>query len=115
MDGSKIMKGLTTGLLAIGVLLGGYVGLAITMYVVGIVLGILFDVGTTLGLDGNTTEFLGNVSSNWYEFAGSLLSGTSLIGTLVQVAIVIVVFGGFIYLGYKGYKKFKGSKGDNSY
>ena len=116
MDGNKIMKGLVTGLVAIGILLGAYVGFAISMYIVGIVFGILFDVGTTIGLDNQTLDFLSNVSDNWYTFADSLLSGANLVGSLVQVAIVIVVFGAFIYIGYKGYKKLgKRGMGDNSY
>ena len=115
MDGAKIMKGLTSGLIAIGILLGSYVSFAISMYIVGIILGILFNVGTTLGLDNKTLEFLSNVSENWYTFATSLLTGANLVGSLVQIAIVIVVFGGFIYLGYKGYKKYKSGSGDNSY
>ena len=116
MDGNKIMKGLVQGLVAVGILLGAYVGFAISMYIIGIVFGILFDVGTTLGLDNQTLDFLSNVSDNWYTFADSLLAGANLVGTLVQIAIVIVVFGGFIYLGYKGYQKYgKRGRGDSSY
>ena len=116
MDGNKIMKGLIQGLIAVGILLGAYVGFAISMYIVAIVFGILFQVGETLGLDNTTVEFLGNISDNWYTFATNLLTGANLVGTLVQVAIVIVVFGAFIYIGYKGYQKLgKKGRGDSSY
>jgi len=116
MDGSNVTKGLLQGLKVIGLLLGGIVTFVFGAFIVGIVLGFLFEVAGDLGLDNTTVEFLGNVSSAWYNFAGSLIAGTNLVGNLVQIAIILVVFGGLIGGGYMLYKKSKGNKGsDNSY
>ena len=117
MDGKTIMKGLLTGLTAIGLLLAGAVAIIVSMFVVGIVVGILFGLTDDLGFSNTSTaySFLENVSTAFYEFAGYLISALGLVGVLITVVIVILVFGGLIGGGVYLYKKNKGGMGGSSY
>ena len=107
IDGQGWSKNLIKALLLIGGIIGVIAVIYFSLFIVTIVLGFLFQIGGTLGLDGNTTQMLQNISNSFYSFAGQLIEGINLVGSVLLIVILLVVFGG---LGYMGYQKVKSMK-----
>lgn len=111
MDMDKINKNLVKALLLVVALIGGIIGVGFAGYIGLIMLGVLFGTTSSLGLDAATTGNLTALQTAIFTFFGSLISGIGLIGSLVIVGIILVVFAGLVYFGYKAYK----GKGGNAY
>ena len=115
MDMGISGKGWSSNLIKALMLIGGLIGLVAViffgMFIITIVLGFLFKIGLTLGLDNTTIEALNNISGSYYAFLGQLLEGIGLVGSVLLIVILLVVFGG---LGYMGYQKVKGAKSGRS-
>ena len=102
-------KGITDGLLLVGIMAVLLIGVFIALVVAAIITGIFNDtVVPALNLSNNTDNNISAIVSTVFTFIGSLNSGLEIVGALVLIAIVIAVFGGLGYLGYKAYKGRKG-------
>ena len=109
--GTQLIKGLKL----VGILAGAIVAIIFIMVIGIIVVGFLLEVATTLAIGTAATAALTNVTNAYWAFIDSLISGITLVGSLVPIVIVLVVFAavGFgIYAGAKAYKG-KGKGGAN--
>ena len=108
-------SGIMKGLLLIGALAGAVIGVIIVMLIAVIVGGIFGDtVIPALGLGTAATANATAVITTLFTFIGNLNSGLLIVGALLLIAIVIAVFGGAGYLGYKAYTSGKGKGGNNT-
>lgn len=105
--GAKWSQNLIEALKLIGILVAIVGGVFFGLFILIIILGFLFSIGLTLGLDNTTVQALTNVTNAFYAFVGQLTEGISLVGKVLLIVILLVVFGG---LGYTGYQKIKALK-----
>ena len=110
ITGEGWSKNLMKALMLIGAIVGVIAVVYFGLFIVTIVLGFLFQIGSSLNLDNTTVSMLTNISASFYSFAGQLIEGINLVGSVLLIVILLVVFGG---LGYMGYQKIKGSKSGN--
>lgn len=118
-------KSIGKGILLVFVMLAALVSVVslmyIALYIYAIILGAIFGVVN----DGNlpvtdaTTVFLNETETSYFTVAGNVTSGAEFAGSLIPIAVVILVFSGLIVLGYFGYehlkKKGKGGQGGMSF
>lgn len=112
MDMSKnIQKALMTVLAVVGII--GM--LAITPYIYTLIVGTLFDAGTDSGIlteDSITYNLTQDIEGNFASNMGKVNSAAAIGLNLLIVAVVLIVFAGIVYFGYK---KMKGSGGNKGY
>lgn len=112
LSGKAIGKGILEAFAVVGAVVAVLAGLFISLYVVTIVLGALFNLtSTTLPISTAAATYLTNISTAFFTVANSLLSAVTFAGTLMPIAIVLLVFAGAGFGVYAGYKKYKKSKG----
>ncbi len=87
-----------------------FLGLFIVALIIGIIFGVVLD--GTISVDNSTNTTLTAIQANFTTVVGQITAGASLAGSLIVVAIVLIVFGGLFMYGYKAYKK-KGKSGGN--
>ena len=108
--GQNIIKAFMVLVGIVGVIGGLFLGLFLVALILGVIFGTVLDGSITV--DSNTNTTLTQVQGNFSSTVSDITSGAGIAGSLIPVAIVLVVFAGLVYLGYKGYQKYK-SKGGN--
>ena len=106
--GSNIVKAFMVLVAIVGVVGGLYLGLFLISLVLGVIFGTVLD--GSISVDGNTTATLTNVQGNFSSTVGDITTGAGIAGSLIPVAVVLVVFAGIVVLGYYGYKKYRSGK-----
>ena len=107
--GDNIVKAFTALVAIVGVIGGLFLGLFLIALILGVIFGTVLDGSITV--DSNTNTTLTNVQGNFSTTVADITSGAGIAGSLIPVAIVLIVFAGLVYLGYQGYKRYKGKKG----
>lgn len=119
MDGSKVSKGIMGAFLMLLGLVAVVGGLFLTQYIYAIILGSVFQVvqNGSLPVTASTTTFLNTTESSFFSVTGYINSGAAFAGGLIAVGVILIVFGGFVALGYGAYRKYKKGRsgGDMGY
>jgi len=114
MDIGKIGDNIISAFVVLSAIVGVIAGLYLGLFLVALVLGVIF--GTVLdgsiSVDTNTNTTLQNIQGNFSSTAGDITTGAGIAGSLIPVAVVLLVFAGIVVLGYMGYKAHK-KKGGN--
>lgn len=102
----KIDKGILGAFLMLLGLVGLIGGLFFLQYIYGIVLGSVFQTVQTGGLNVTvaTELFLNNTESDFFTTIGYVNTGAKFAGTLITVAVILIIFGAFLTMGRKGKK-----------
>jgi len=108
--GNNIVKAFMVLVAIVGVIGGLFLGLFLIALILGVIFGTVLD--GSISVDTNTNNTLGAVQGNFSNTVGDITSGAAIAGSLIPVAVVLIVFAGLVYLGYKGYKGYKGKGGD---
>jgi len=109
-------KLIALGILAAFGLLVGIVGIVgglyMSTYIISIVLGSIFQVAVngSLPVTNGTLEFMKDTEVSFFQVTGNVLTGAEFAGTLITIAIVLIVFAGLVIGGYAGYKALKNNK-----
>lgn len=116
MDMNKIGGNIIKAFAILGAIVGIIGSLYLGMFLITLVLGVIFGTVTSgdITVDGNTSITLAAVQRNFSSAVGDVTTGTSIAGSLIPVAIVLLVFAGIVVLGYTGYKSYKGGSGGQS-
>lgn len=72
-------------------------------------------VGSPLRITQSTREALRGTESTYFSTANYINSGASFAGALISIAVIMIVFGGFLALGYGAYKKYYKRGGDRDF
>ena len=103
----NIQKALLTVLAVVGII--GM--LAIAPYIYTLIVGVLFDAGSDSGIlteNSETYNLTQDIERNFTSNMGKVNSAAGIGLNLLIVAVVLIVFAGIVYLGFKGAKKMKG-------
>lgn len=117
MDMEKIGSSLVKAFKMLGTIVGVVGGVFLALFLIYLILGIIFNLvlSGTISVDATTNSSLTKIQGNFSSLGDSILSGMSLTGSLIVVAVVLIVFGGLVYLGYKEIKKRRGNQGMGGY
>ena len=107
--GKNIVKAFAVLAAIVGVIGALYLGLFLVTLVLGVIFGVVLDGSISVDTATNTT--LTSVQGNFSSTVGDVTSGASIAGSLIPVAIVLIVFAGLVVLGVAGYKYAKKGKG----
>ena len=117
MDGSKIAKGILGAFAVLGALVASVGTYYLLAYIYTIILGSVFEVGATgdLPITNGSNNTLGTLETSFNAAVVDINTGVTFGTSLVPVVIIIIIFAGFLALGYAGYKRVKGKGGDMGY
>jgi len=107
--GDNIIKAFLVLVSIVGVIGALFLGLFLISLILGVIFGTVLDGSITV--DSATNSTLTNVQGNFSSTVADITSSAGIAGSLIPVAIVLVVFAGLVVLGYKGYKGWKGKGG----
>ncbi len=112
-NGKGISKGIIAAFIMLATLVGIIGGLYLAQYVYAIVLGSVFEVTNTgsLPITNETTTFLGTAESSYFNTSTSVLDGASFAGSLIPIAVILLVFGALLVGGWMLYNRYKDKKG----
>ena len=112
MNAKSIGKGILLAFVMLAALVAVVSLMYIGLYIYAIVLGSIFEVVNTgnLPVTTGTESFLNDTELSYFAVAGNVTSGAEFAGSLIPIAVVILVFAAFIVLGYFGYSKLKKGK-----
>ena len=113
MDMSKVGSNILKAFGILGVIAGAIRAIYLILFVVTIVLGSVFKVAADGSLpitDGANTT-LTTLETSYNTVIGSVNTSTEFAGSLIPIAIILIVFGGVVVLVYMGYKSYKDKKG----
>lgn len=115
MDMEKIGKNIVAAFLALVAIVAVIGALYLSLFLITLILGVIFGVvlDGSIAVDSNTNTTLTQVQGNFSATVGDITTGAAIAGSLIPVAIVLIVFAGVVYLGYKGYQKYKGKGGSS--
>lgn len=91
----------------------GLVGaLFVTSFIIVLVVGVLFNVVSagSLNVTNASETQLGAVEAGFHTVMGTIITSAGFAGSLIVVAIVLLVFAGLGMWGYGQYKKVSGRK-----
>lgn len=97
-------KNIQNALLTVLAIVGIVGMLAITPYIYTLIVGTLFDAGTDSGIltaDSITYNLTQDIERNFASNMGKINSAAGIGLNLLIVAIVLIVFAGIVYFGYK--------------
>jgi len=113
MELDSISKGIINAFKVLGVLIG-LIGIGfVVLFVYLVITGSIYEVAQngTLPITNGTNVTLAQAEAGLQTTYGYVIDGFIFAGSLIAVAVVLLVFGGFIYGGYWLYKSAKGDKG----
>lgn len=110
MDMSKIGGNVLKAFAVLAGILGGIGALYILGFVITVVLGSIFQttVDGSLPITSGANTTLTSMETSFNTAVGSVTDGAEFATSLIPVAVILLVFGGVVAVGYVGYKKFKG-------
>ncbi len=114
---NQIGKNIVDAFKMLAIIVGVVGGLFLGLFIIALILGIIFGLvnNGTIPVDANTNQTMINLQGNFSNIVGQITGGASTAGSLIVVAVVLIVFGGLVYWGYTKYKKGKGNSGQGGY
>lgn len=113
MDNFKIRQGIIGSFVMLAGLVALVGGVYLAQYIWSIVLGSVFYAvnNASLTVTSATNTHLGTLETSFFSNSTLINNGVTFAAGLIIVGVVLVVFGGLIYAGYKKVKG--GGKGGN--
>lgn len=107
--GANIIKAFQVLAIIVGVVGAVFLGLFILALILGIIFGIVLD--GSISVDTSTNDTLTMIQGNFTTVVGQITTGAQVAGSLIVVAVVLLVFGGIFAFGYSKYQSYKKGKG----
>lgn len=118
MDWRNMIEGGKTALTVVLFFIAIIISVAIISFVGLFVGGSLQTAGDAAGFSTDVATGFNSTVTNLISNVGLVQSPVGLFGNLLSVMLILAVFAGFVYVGYKTYsgkKKKKGGGGDMGY